>query len=411
MVSELDIEKVVLAAIQEIQKSVVKPEHMTHLSAHQLVDKTNPVIAFRGAIDTLEAEIILVQHKVSKLGMLTLDRALEEIRVFVHDLIRCEISGDIAKIDHLCGLTDKEIRDHSHHPGKYYGISHFVPSKAQGEVPGYINKLRTLTRQTELMACNAFKKDNVGCVTKNSNDGGVTRTSGVDISQTSGELFTRTDIIQTLNRLSSLFHVVMIRCIHGDYPREVVEVEVSGRHIHLSVEDKEKIFGKGYTLTRVRDLSQPGQYVCKERLTICGPKGCIENVVVLGPERKQSQVEISMTDARVLGIEPVVRQSGHVENTPGCRICYKDREIHLTQGVMVAGRHIHMEPEDARRMDIKDGDYVSLEMHGDRGLTFHHVLVRVSDQYATYAHIDYDEANACGLGKNNLGIIIKESQK
>ena len=340
-----------------------KPENMTHLSADKLVLKNHPVIAFRGEIDALEAEIILVQHQVNALGMLSLERDLEEIRIFVHSLIRLEIMQEPVKTGILCGMSDEQIHAYSHHPGKYFGIQHFVPSKEQGVVSAYLNKLRTASRQAELSACRAFL---------------------------------RMDLIHALNRLSSLFHVMMIKYLHGDYPASMVEVEASGRHIHLCEEDVRRLFGEGYELHKVR---------------VYGPKGVIENVVILGPKRKESQVEISKTDARMLGIEPVVRQSGHISQTPGCILKNGNREVTLTEGVIVAARHIHMHPDDAMRMGINDGDFVKLKIPGERGLVFDHVLARVSQSFATYAHIDYDDANACGLDGKNPGMIIKEQQR
>lgn len=378
MVKESDIMEIVTTVVNEVKK---QNESVTHLDSKTLVLKTNPIIAFRGAIDTLEAEIICVQHKANQMGHSLLVRHLEEVRNFIHHLIYCEISGEKAVINKLCDLTDEEIHEHSHHPGKYYGIRHFVPSIEDGEIAAMINKLRVCTRETEIIGCKAFEKGN-----NNS----------------------RCDIIHVLNRLSSLFHVVMARCKSGYYHGEVVEIEASGRHIHLSVEDKEKIFGKNYQLTKVRDLSQPGQYVCKERLTVEGPKGALKNVVILGPERKETQVEISMTDARALGINPVIRQSGSIKDTPGAKLIFNDHVLEITQGVIVAGRHVHVHTDDARRLSIKDGDFVSVKTQGERSLTFHHVLARVSDQFSTYMHIDYDEANACGLNSNKMGIIIKE---
>jgi len=386
MVQEAEIEKIAAAVAAEIKKrqSGTKPEHMTHLSGTDLVAKTHPVIAFRGAIDLLESEIILVQHAARAEGRLSLERDLEEIRTLIHDLIRCEITGNVARIGTLCGMTDEEIHAHSHHPGQYFGIRHFVPDASIGVIPGRLNKLRALARQTELSACHTFS----------SSEGVADKTE-------------RQDIVRTLNRISSLFHVMMFKYMHGDYPAAMVEVEASGRHIHLSARDMETLFGAGHTLTKVKDLSQPGQYVCSERVTVCGPKGKIEHIVVLGPERKETQVEISMTDARVLGIQPVIRQSGHTDGTPGCKIIYGSRELVINKGVIVAARHVHMHPADAHRQDIRDGDFVSLQLPGERALTFDHVLVRVSDQFATYAHIDYDEANACGLKKKTLAIIKK----
>jgi putative phosphotransacetylase len=189
--------------------------------------------------------------------------------------------------------------------------------------------------------------------------------------------------------------------------RLTVEVEASGRHVHLSRAHLDALFGPGYQLNRVRDLSQPGQFVCAERVTLVGPGGQIENVVVLGPERKESQVEISLTDGRALGITPPVRISGDIAGTPGITLRRGDREIHLQQGVVAAKRHIHMTPADAARWGVADKQQVRLKCLTARPVTFEQVEVRVSPQFATAAHIDYDEANACGFAKGDRGMIVK----
>ena len=189
--------------------------------------------------------------------------------------------------------------------------------------------------------------------------------------------------------------------------RITVEVEASGRHVHLSRAHLEALFGPGYQLNRVRDLSQPGQFVCAERVTLVGPGGEIGNVVVLGPERKQSQVEISLTDGRALGIAPPVRISGDIKDTPGIILRRGDREIRLEQGVVAAKRHIHMTPADAERWGVADKQQVRLKCLTARPVTFEAVEVRVSPQFATAAHIDYDEANACGFQKGDRGMIPK----
>lgn len=190
--------------------------------------------------------------------------------------------------------------------------------------------------------------------------------------------------------------------------RATVELEASGRHVHLTRADVEALFGRGYRLNSVKDLSQPGQFACAERVTLVGPKGELKNVVILGPERKESQVEISLTDAVTLGITPPVRLSGDIEGTPGLVLRHGDREIRLDRGLIVAKRHIHMTPEDARRAGVESGQTVRLRTFTERPLTFCGVEVRVSPQFATYVHIDYDEANACGFKKGDRGMIISE---
>ncbi len=189
-----------------------------------------------------------------------------------------------------------------------------------------------------------------------------------------------------------------------------VEVEASGRHVHLTREDVEYLFGANYQLTKMKDLSQPGQYACKERVSVTGPKGTINNVIVLGPERKETQIEVSLTDTLVLGIKAPIKQSGHIENTPGAVISYGDKKIEISKGVIVAKRHIHLHPTDAKRFHLEDGEIVKLKVFGERPLIFDDVVARVHENFATYVHIDYDEANACGFTKGTLGIILKHDK-
>nr|WP_067389875.1 ethanolamine utilization phosphate acetyltransferase EutD [Enterococcus canis] len=184
------------------------------------------------------------------------------------------------------------------------------------------------------------------------------------------------------------------------------EVEASGRHIHLSRHEIDCLFGEGYQLTKVKDLSQPGQFVCKERITIAGPKGMFKNVVILGPERAASQVEVSLTDSRELGINAPIRESGHIDGTPGVVLINGDRSVQLEKGLIVAKRHIHMTPEDAVKNHVENGQIVKVKVDGQRALIFDDVVVRVSPKFATYMHIDYDEANACGLVKGTRGRIL-----
>ena len=186
-----------------------------------------------------------------------------------------------------------------------------------------------------------------------------------------------------------------------------VLIEVSARHIHLTREHVDILFGKGHQLTVKKELSQPGQFVCAERLTLAGPKGEISNVVVLGPERKESQVEISLTDGVALGVHPPVRLSGDLDGTPGITLRHGDRTLTLDRGLLVARRHIHMTPADARRFGVENGQAVRLRTFTSRAVIFTGVDVRVSDQFATAVHLDYDEANACGFQKGDRGLILK----
>lgn len=185
------------------------------------------------------------------------------------------------------------------------------------------------------------------------------------------------------------------------------EVEASGRHVHLSRQEIDALFGPGYQLTKVKDLSQPGQFVCKERITVAGPKGLFQNVVILGPERSESQVEVSMTDTRILGINAPVRESGMTEGTPGVTLMNGSAVVTLSHGLIVAKRHIHMTPEDALKNKVSNSQIVQVKVEGTRPLIFDDVVVRISPRFATYMHIDYDEANACGLTKGARGYILK----
>ncbi len=186
--------------------------------------------------------------------------------------------------------------------------------------------------------------------------------------------------------------------------RIFVELEASGRHVHVTREQAVALFG--HPLTPERELSQPGQYLAKERVNILGPKGEFTAVAVLGPERSEGQVEISATDARTLGITAPVRLSGSVENTPGITLKGEKGTVELPRGVIVAKRHIHMTPADAQNMGVADKQVVRLQVYTGRPLIFDDVVVRVSPQFRTRVHLDYDEANACGFEKGDLGRIL-----
>lgn len=187
--------------------------------------------------------------------------------------------------------------------------------------------------------------------------------------------------------------------------RIFVEMEASGRHVHLTKAQASALFGHG--LTPERPLSQPGQFVARERVTVIGPKGEFRNVAVLGPERKEAQVEISLTDCRVLGISNVpVRLSGDVKGSPGVILEGPQGKITLDQGVIVAQRHIHLTPAEGMRFGVQDKQIVRLQTYTDRPVLFEDVIVRISDQFSPRVHLDYDEANACGFRTGDLGRIL-----
>ena len=181
-----------------------------------------------------------------------------------------------------------------------------------------------------------------------------------------------------------------------------VLVETSARHVHITEEQIEILFGKGAKLTHKKDLSQPGQYACEERVTIVGPKKPIANVIILGPARSKAQVEVSFTDARALGIEAPVRESGDVAGTPGCKIVGTCGEIDLSEGVIIAKRHVHLDPATAKQFGVSDKQIVSLKIDNGlgRSTVYGDLVVRVNENFAPAVHLDTDESNAaCAFGK------------
>lgn len=187
-----------------------------------------------------------------------------------------------------------------------------------------------------------------------------------------------------------------------------VPIGISNRHIHLSTSDVEILFGKGYTLTKLKDLSQPGQYACKETLTIVGPSmRPIEGVRVLGPERKKTQVEISRTDSFQLKLKPPVRESGKTENSAPITIIGPKGVISLDEGCIIANRHIHMSEQEGERFGVKDCDYVTVELSGERRTRFYDVQIRVHKDFRLEMHIDTDDANAAGVKNGDLATIVK----
>ncbi len=187
-----------------------------------------------------------------------------------------------------------------------------------------------------------------------------------------------------------------------------IPVEISARHVHLSQADKEALFGAGYTLTRKRDLSQPGQYLCEERVKLVTQSGEIANVAVLGPERKETQVELSLTDARILGLKPPIRLSGDLRNAADVIIVGPKGVITAKGSVIVAKAHVHMTPADAQKYGVDHGQSVSIRMGTERSVTLNDVQVRVSKDFGLAVHIDYDEANAAQVGGGNIvGYLLK----
>ena len=188
--------------------------------------------------------------------------------------------------------------------------------------------------------------------------------------------------------------------------KKEVLVEISARHVHVSRKDLDILFGEGYELTNKKDLSQPGQFACEEKVTVVGSKGSLK-ASILGPVRPDTQVELSLTDARAIGVTAPIRESGDVVGSGACKIVGPCGEVELTQGVMAAKRHIHMTVADGERFGIKDKQIVSVKINSDgRSLIFDDVVARVSDSYALAMHIDTDEANAACVGGSCTGEIL-----
>jgi putative phosphotransacetylase len=193
-----------------------------------------------------------------------------------------------------------------------------------------------------------------------------------------------------------------------DLEKNKVPIGVSNRHVHVSQEDLEKLFGKGYALTKKSDLKQPGQFAANETVTIRGPKGEFQKVRILGPVREKSQVEVSLTDSFRLGVKAPIKESGDLDNTPGLEIEGPCGSIKIDQGTIVALRHIHMTPEWAEKIGVHDKEIVEVETIGERKGILGDVLIRVSTKSSVEMHIDLDEANACCLKNNDFVILHKK---
>ncbi|MBE5986180.1 propanediol utilization protein [Lacrimispora xylanisolvens] len=186
-----------------------------------------------------------------------------------------------------------------------------------------------------------------------------------------------------------------------------IPVGVSNRHVHLSQEDLDTLFGNGYQLTNMKELSQPGQYACKEMVTVCGPKGAIEKVRILGPVRKQTQVEILAADCFKLGRNTTPKMSGELAGTPGITLVGPKGTVETKEGLIIAQRHIHMSPADALKFGVHDGETVKIETEGIRGGIFNNVAIRVTETSALECHLDTEEANAMGLSGSSKVTIVK----
>jgi putative phosphotransacetylase len=184
-----------------------------------------------------------------------------------------------------------------------------------------------------------------------------------------------------------------------------VPIGLSNKHIHVSQADLEVLFGKDYQLTVMKDLSQPGQYACEEKVDVVGPKGKM-TMRILGPVRPETQVELSIGDGFALGLKVPIKNSGDTAGTPGVKVVGPAGEVDIDHGVIVAARHIHMSPEEGEAFGVKDKDVVSVKLDGPRGLTFDNVLVRVNPNFRLDMHLDVEEGNAAGAKNGQLATIL-----
>ncbi len=190
--------------------------------------------------------------------------------------------------------------------------------------------------------------------------------------------------------------------------KKMIPAALSNRHLHLAQEHIDQLFGKKYNLCTLKDLSQPGQFACEEKVDIIGPKGEIKGIRVLGPARSQTQIEVSVSDSFILGVKPPVRDSGDIEGSPGLTLRGPKGEVKLDKGVIIAARHIHMHTSDAEKFNVQDKQKVKVRTSGERAVVFENVLVRVSPKYALEMHLDTDEGNAANLRNGTLVELITQ---
>lgn len=345
-----------------------KPEHMTHLRGKDLILKTHPVIAWRGQLDQFDCDLVETQTLFVKAGEAKLAGQLQEVALLAQKIMAAEVREQPIEFGTLFGWSAVEIRDRSHYPDKYFGIPHTTMSYQDGWVVARLNSLRSKIREVELYANRAFIAEDGTC--------------------------SRPDIILILNRLSSLFYVLICKRRSKQRQNKSLPIGVSNRHIHLSPTHLAALFGDGYALQKQKELSQPGQFAALETITLVGPKGRLEKVRVLGPIRSETQVEVSVTDCFQLGVKPVIRDSGQLAGTYGVTLIGPAGTVVLEQGVIVAARHIHMHSEQAKEWNIEDGARVKVAVDSERPAVFQNVLVRVSSNYKGELHLDTDEANA-----------------
>ncbi len=375
-----------------------KPEHMTNLNAQELVPKNDPRITFRGKLDTFQAQLLRVIAKCYKYNSPKLAEYLYEAVELLRKVMAADVRNEPLPEWTFLGLSPEELRERSHHPEIYYNMKHQPPEADMRYAALELNLLRAQSREVEMAFSCAFIE---------------------------GTSVKRGDIATLLNRLSSGLYILYCRAAGGEFdgcqaagggtqccqaasvPAKVMQVpvEVSARHIHLTKSDVEKLFGTGHRLTCKRELSQTGEFLSEERVALRGPKGEMTNVAVLGPERPATQVELSLSDARVLGVNPPIRLSGDLSGAADIAVIGPKGELEARGAVIAARSHIHLAPEDAKEMGLQDKQLVSVEVKGDRPVTFQDVVVRVKPSFRKFMHIDFDEANAAHIGKDAVGLV------
>jgi len=365
---------------QDPNSSGNKPEHKTHLHRGTLVPKTHPVIAYRGQLDLFQCELVEAQSFFYQEGETELVGKLEEIAAFARQLMVCEVKEEPFQWEGLLGLKPEELREHSHHPKKYFGLDHAPLSYTHGKLVAKLHHLRAKSREVELYANRAFTDELGNCC--------------------------RMDLIIALNRLSSVLYILACDAQSRKQQEKQVPIGVSNRHVHLSGGDLETLFGPDYKLSQQKKLSQPGQFAAEETVMLTGPKGSFEKVRVLGPQRETTQVEISVSDCYALGIKPVIRDSGDHNGTPGLLIVGPKGKVSLESGVIVASRHIHLSTQEAEEWSLRNGARVRVKVQSQRPIVFEDVLIRVSDHYRKELHLDIDESNAALISSSDQGVLV-----
>lgn len=371
-----------------------KPEYMTHLNGKKLVAKCDPVIRLRGELDSFISQLVETQLWFIGRGLTGMSEKLEEVVVYCRGLMQAEVMEKEFEFPLVFGFDKDQLREVSHNPMKYFGVKHSFVSRKHGMSVAKLHVLRAKSREVELAAVNAFIRGDGTC--------------------------SREDIVSALNRLSSIMYILVclekarVKEAGAEYGEEKtrrfeVNIGVSNRHIHLSQADLWTLFGEGYELKKMKDLSQPGQYAAEETLDVIGPKGKIERVRILGPVRKETQVELSVSDSVKLGVEPPIRDSGDIENTPGITLAGPNGKLELKKGVIIAKRHLHLDPVSAAEMGLKDRDVITAYLKTERPIKLESIGVRVSDQYAVDLHIDMDEANAALAKNGDKAVLILEA--